>query len=145
MAGELFVTRLDPRARLPERAHAGDAGLDLRALDPVTLKPGERAVIGTGVAVALPEGTAGLVVPRSGLAAKHGISVVNGPGLIDEGYRGEVKIILVNLDATEPFEIAAGDRIAQLVVLHVEAPALCEVDSLPESARGAEGLGSTGR
>jgi dUTP pyrophosphatase len=141
----LDVKRLDPRATLPVRAHEGDAGLDLHALDGFTLKPGERAVISTGIAIALPSGTVGLVVPRSGLAAKHGLSVVNAPGIIDEGYRGEICVILLNTDASDAIEVAAGDRIAQLVIQRVESPAVVEVDELPETARGEGGFGSTGR
>lgn len=141
----LTVKRLDPRAVLPARAHDGDAGIDLCALDGITLKPGARAVVGTGIAIALPEGTAGFVLPRSGLAAKHGLTLVNAPGLIDEGYRGEIKVILLNTDVTEPFEIHAGDRIAQLVVQRVETTEVVEVGELPPSARGQGGFGSTGR
>lgn len=142
---ELLVRRLDPGVRLPARAHAGDAGLDLAAAEDVTLKPGERASVGTGIAIALPEGHAGLVVPRSGLAARHGLALVNAPGLVDEGYRGEVRVLLVNLDPTEPVEIRRGDRIAQLVVQRVADVAVTEVDELPPSARGDGGFGSTGR
>lgn len=140
----LRVRRLDPRAVLPQRAHPGDAGLDLRALEPVTLAPGERASVRTGIAIALPAGCAGLVLPRSGLAARHGVALVNAPGLIDEGYRGELRVLLLNTDRSEPFAAAAGDRIAQLVVVPVAAPAVAEVTSLDASARGDGGFGSTG-
>ncbi|MBA3300443.1 MAG: dUTP diphosphatase [Thermoleophilaceae bacterium] len=129
----------------PSRAHEGDAGYDLRALEECTLAPGERASVGTGIAVELPVGSAGLVLPRSGLAARHGISVVNAPGLIDSGYRGEIRVLLLNTDRSGSFSVAPGDRIAQLVVVRVETPALEEVDTLETSARGAGGFGSTGR
>jgi dUTP pyrophosphatase len=140
----LRVKRLDPRAVLPRRAHDGDAGLDLHALDGFELAPGERAQVRTGIAVALPPGTAGLVLPRSGLAARHGISVVNAPGLIDEGYRGEVQVLLLNTDTRETFRADAGDRIAQLVVVDVEAPEIVETDDLGDSSRGTGGFGSSG-
>jgi dUTP pyrophosphatase len=140
----LRVKRLDPRAVLPGRAHDGDAGLDLHALDGFELAPGERAQVRTGIAIALPPGTAGLVLPRSGLAARHGISVVNAPGLIDEGYRGEVQVLLLNTDGHETFRADAGDRIAQLVVVDVEAPEIVETDDLGDSSRGAGGFGSSG-
>jgi dUTP pyrophosphatase len=142
---ELLIKRLSDDATLPARAHPGDAGLDLYANEDATLKPGERATVGTGIAIALPEGTAGFVVPRSGLAMKHGLSIVNAPGLIDEGYRGEVRVLLVNLDPDEPIEIRRGERIAQLVVQRVEHPSMREVEELPESARAEGGFGSTGR
>ena len=141
----LPFTRLSDDARPPARAHPGDAGYDLHAAEAATLGPGERASIGTGIAVAIPDGCAGLVLPRSGLAARHGISVVNAPGLIDAGYRGEVRVLLLNTDRSESFEVSPGDRIAQLVLVRHEAPELIEVDSLDESARGAGGFGSTGR
>lgn len=141
---DLLVQRLDPRAVLPVRAHDDDAGLDLHAIEEQVLKPGARASIGTGLAIALPAGHAGLVVPRSGLAAKHGIGVVNGPGLIDAGYRGEVRVLLVNHDPDETFHIATGDRIAQLVVVAVPSIAIVETAALPGSTRGAGGFGSTG-
>jgi dUTP pyrophosphatase len=141
----LPVRRLDPAAILPRRAHPGDAGLDLFALEACTLAPGERAMVRTGIAIELPEGHAGLVVPRSGLAARHGISVVNAPGLIDAGYRGEVKVLLLNTDRSEAFEIAPGERIAQLVVTPVATPEVVEADELAVSARGGGGFGSTGR
>jgi dUTP pyrophosphatase len=140
----LRVRRLDARARLPTRAYPGDAGLDLYALRDAVLAPGERASVGTGVAVEIPEGQAGLVLPRSGLAAKHGISVVNAPGLIDAGYRGEVRVLLLNTDRSEPFEIAPGDRIAQLLLVRVETPEVVEVEELALSERGAGGFGSSG-
>ena len=141
----LAVTRLRPDARLPERAYDGDAGLDLSACERVELPPGGRAVVGTGIAVAIPAGHAGLVVPRSGLAARHGLGKVNAPGLIDEGYRGEVKVILLNTDRDEPFVVEPGMRIAQLVVVELPQVELAEVDQLPLSERGAGGLGSSGR
>jgi dUTP pyrophosphatase len=140
----LRIARLHERARLPTRAHDGDAGMDLYALEPAVLAPGERAAIPTGIAVEIPPGQAGLVLPRSGLAARHGISVVNAPGLIDAGYRGEVRVLLLNTDREQPFELAAGDRIAQLVLVRIELPELVEVESLTESVRGAGGFGSSG-
>ncbi len=139
----LRVRRLDPRAVLPARAHAGDAGLDLRALEPVTLAPGERARVRTGLAVALPPGHAGLVLPRSGLADRHGVTVVNAPGLIDEGYRGEVQVLLLNTDRSATFIAGAGDRIAQLVVVAVPAVDVVEGD-LDGTSRGTGGFGSSG-
>jgi dUTP pyrophosphatase len=140
----LRVKRLDPRAVLPSRAHAGDAGLDLHALEAVELAPGERTQVRTGISIALPPGTAGLVLPRSGLAARHGISVVNAPGLIDEGYRGELQVLLLNTDSEATFRAAAGDRIAQLVIVDVEAPEVVESDDLGDSSRGTGGFGSSG-
>jgi dUTP pyrophosphatase len=140
----LGVQKLDPRAVVPVRAHPGDAGLDLRALDDFVLEPGERARIPTGIAIELPPGHAGLVLPRSGLAAKHGIALVNAPGLIDEGYRGELQILLLNTDRSETFHGAAGDRIAQLVVVEVPQFEVVELDALAQSARDAGGFGSTG-
>jgi dUTP pyrophosphatase len=140
----LRVKRLEPRAVLPSRAHPGDAGLDLHALEAVELAPGERAQVRTGIAIALPPGTAGLVLPRSGLAARHGISVVNAPGLIDEGYRGELRVLLLNTDSEATFRAAAGDRIAQLVIVDVEAPEVIESDDLGDSSRGTGGFGSSG-
>ena len=139
----LAVRRLDPDARLPARAHDGDAGLDLHALGPFELAPGERAMVRTGVAVEIPEGHAGLVLPRSGLAHRHGIALVNAPGLIDAGYRGEVCVLLLNTDREAPFA-AAGDRIAQLVLVRVQDAEITEVEALAESARGAGGFGSSG-
>lgn len=140
----LGVQRLDPRAVLPRRAHAGDAGCDLCALEPATIAPGGRAQIRTGLAIELPPGHAGLVLPRSGLAAKHGIALVNAPGLIDEGYRGELQVLLLNTDREASFEVRAGMRIAQLVVIAVALPELVEVGQLSDSARGAGGFGSSG-
>jgi dUTP pyrophosphatase len=140
---ELAVRRLHEDAILPERAYPGDAGLDLSACERHELGPGERAVVGTGIAVAIPEGLAGFVQPRSGLAARHGISVVNAPGLIDSGYRGEVRVVLLNTDRTEPFVVEPGMRIAQLVVLPVPELDLAEVEELPESERGVRGFGSS--
>jgi dUTP pyrophosphatase len=140
----LRVRRLHPAARLPARAHPGDAGLDLHALAPVRLAPGERAAVPTGVAVELPRGHAGLVLPRSGLAARHGIALVNAPGLIDEGYRGELRVLLLNTDRARPVELAAGDRIAQLVVVAVAGVEVEEAPELGASARGAGGFGSSG-
>jgi dUTP pyrophosphatase len=141
---DLPVTRLRDDAELPSQAYPGDAGLDLHACDEVTLQPGERAVVPTGIAVSIPEGYAGLVTPRSGLAARHGISVVNGPGLIDSGYRGELQVILLNTDAGSAFTIEAGMRVAQLVLVPVAAARPVEVTELAGSVRGAGGLGSSG-
>jgi dUTP pyrophosphatase len=141
----LRVRRLHPHAQLPTRAHEGDAGMDLHALEGCTLGPGERAMVPTGIAIELPEGHAGLVVPRSGLAARHGISVVNAPGLIDAGYRGEVRVLLLNTDAAETFTVEPGMRIAQLVVTPVASPDLEEVSELTATARGDGGFGSSGR
>ena len=140
------VRLLHPAARPPARTRAGDAGYDLRCVEPFSLAPGERATVPTGVAIAVPEGAAGLVLPRSGLAAKHGISVVNGPGLIDPSYRGEVKVLLVN-HGTEPYEADAGDRIAQLLLVPCLTPEVRTVEELPPSAdgRGEAGFGSSGR
>ena len=140
---ELPIRRLREDAVLPERAYAGDAGLDLSACDRHELAPGARAVVGTGVAVAIPDGYAGFVQPRSGLAAQHGISVVNAPGLIDSGYRGEVRVVLLNTDANQAFVVEAGMRIAQLVVLAVPAVELVVTEELPESERGVRGFGSS--
>jgi dUTP pyrophosphatase len=141
----LRFRRLSAAAYPPAQAHEGDAGYDLHAAEAVTIAPGERASVGTGIAVAIPAGQAGLVVPRSGLAARHGISVVNAPGLIDSGYRGELRVLLLNTDRAEPFSVEPGDRIAQLVLVDVETPELEEVVELDETARGAGGFGSTGR
>ena len=140
----LRFTRVGPGAAAPTRGHEGDAGYDLRAAEECRLGPGERASVGTGLAVAIPDGCAGLVLPRSGTALKHGIALVNAPGLIDSGYRGEVRVLLLNTDRTEPFEVSVGDRIAQLVVVRHEAGGVEEVDSLDQTARGAGGFGSTG-
>ena len=142
---ELPVRRLREEAVIPERAYAGDAGLDLAACDRHELEPGDRAVVGTGLAVAIPEGFAGFVQPRSGLAARHGLSVVNAPGLIDSGYRGEIRVVLLNTDRDEPFVVEPGMRIAQLVVLPVPGLELVEVEDLPESERGVRGFGSSSR
>jgi dUTP pyrophosphatase len=141
---DLQVKLLRPDARPPERTRPGDAGYDLRCVEPFALEPGERRLVPTGVALALPAGVAGLVVPRSGLAIEHGISVVNGPGLVDPNYRGELRVILVNLGA-ERFEAAAGDRIAQLLLVPFVTPDMQLVDELPASERGANGFGSSGR
>ena len=140
----LRVRRVDPRAVLPTRAYDGDAGLDLYALDDGLLAPGERASVRTGISVEIPEGQAGLVLPRSGLARRHGISVVNAPGLIDAGYRGEVEVLLLNTDRSSSFSIAAGDRIAQLVIVGVQTPQVVEVQELALSERGSGGFGSSG-
>jgi dUTP pyrophosphatase len=142
---ELPFTRVDPEAAvLPERAHPGDAGLDLRSAVDVEVGPGERAMVPTGLAVAIPDGYAGLVLPRSGLASAHGLTMANAPGLIDAGYRGEVICAVVNLDRNEPVKIARGDRIAQLVVVAVPELDPVWVDELPPSTRGEGGFGSTG-
>jgi len=140
---ELPIARLNENARLPERAYAGDAGLDLSACEDVELGPGERAVVPTGLAVAIPEGYAGFVQPRSGLAARHGIAVVNSPGLIDSGYRGEIRVVLLNTDRERTWAAEAGERIAQLVVLPVPEVGLLEVEKLPGSERGVRGFGSS--
>jgi dUTP pyrophosphatase len=140
---ELPITRLREDAIVPERAYSGDAGLDLSSCERVELEPGERALVGTGLAVAIPEGYAGFVQPRSGLAARHGLSVVNSPGLVDSGYRGELRVVLLNTDAKEPFVVEPGMRIAQLVVLPVPEVELVEVDELPASDRGVKGFGSS--
>jgi dUTP pyrophosphatase len=137
--------RVAEGARPPTRAHDDDAGYDLHAAEAATIPPGGRASVGTGVAVEIPTGHAGMVVPRSGLAARHGIGVVNAPGLIDSGYRGEVRVLLLNTDREEAFDVVPGDRIAQLVVVQVALPELNEVDALGDTARGLGGFGSTGR
>lgn len=142
---ELRVARLSDGARLPARAHPGDAGLDLHAAEAARIEPGARTSVGTGIAIEVPEGHAGLVLPRSGLAARHGITLVNAPGLIDSGYRGEVRILLLNTDREEAFDIEPGDRIAQLVIAPVTEAVAVEVDELSESARGGGGFGSSGR
>jgi dUTP diphosphatase len=141
---EVPIQRLRADAVLPGRAYHGDAGLDLSACERVELAPGERAVIGTGLAVAIPEGYAGFVQPRSGLADRHGITIVNAPGLIDSGYRGELKVILLNTDSRHPFVVEPGMRVAQLVVLEVPEVELEEVDQLPATERGVRGHGSSG-
>jgi dUTP pyrophosphatase len=138
------VRRLDPDLPLPGYAHPGDAGADLVAAEDVEIAPGERALVGTGVAIALPDGYVGLVHPRSGLAARLGVTVLNAPGTVDAGYRGEIKVNLVNHDRTSPAKISRGDRIAQLVVQRVERANFHDVDELPDSTRGSGGHGSTG-
>jgi dUTP pyrophosphatase len=140
---ELPIQRLREDAVIPGRAYEGDAGLDLAACDRVTLEPGARAVVGTGLAVAIPEGYAGFVQPRSGLAARHGLAVVNSPGLVDAGYRGELRVVLLNTDAEHAFTVEPGMRIAQLVVLPVPAVVPVETDELPASERGVRGFGSS--
>jgi dUTP pyrophosphatase len=139
------VTRLRGDAVLPERAYPGDAGLDLVACERCELAPGERALVSTGIAVAIPEGYAGFVQPRSGLAAKHGVTIVNTPGLVDSGYRGELRVNLLNTDPASTFVVEPGMRIAQLVVVPVPRVELSEVDELPASERGTAGFGSSGR
>jgi dUTP pyrophosphatase len=140
---EVAITRVRADARLPERAYAGDAGLDLATCEAVRLAPGERALVSTGLAVAIPEGYAGFVQPRSGLAARDGITVVNSPGLVDAGYRGEIQVVLLNTDRERTFTAQAGERIAQLVVLAVPELTLREVADLPPSERGVRGFGSS--
>jgi dUTP pyrophosphatase len=140
---EVAVRRLRDDARLPTQAYEGDAGLDLVACDGLTLRPGERGVVATGIAVEIPEGYAGFVQPRSGLAARHGIAVVNSPGLVDSGYRGEIRVVLLNTDQDESFAIEPGMRIAQLVVAPVASVRLVEVEELAASERGARGFGSS--
>lgn len=143
---EIPIRRVDPGVPLPSQGHAHDAGYDLHAADDVVLEPGGgRAAVPTGVAVAIPPGYAGFVQPRSGLALKHGITCLNTPGLIDSGYRDEIRVILVNTDATEKYEVHRGDRIAQLVVQRVEDVSWVEAQQLPGSERGEGGFGSTGR
>jgi dUTP pyrophosphatase len=141
---ELRFTRLSAAAVAPLRAHDDDAGFDLCASEAAELGPGERASVPTGIALAIPEGQAGLVLPRSGLAVRHGITLVNAPGLIDSGYRGEVRVLLLNTDPAALFSVGVGDRIAQLLIVRHEAPGLVEVEDLGETARGAGGFGSTG-
>lgn len=150
MTEEIFpptirIRRLDPGLPLPRRAHRGDAGADLYSTEDVSIAPGERVLVGTGIALALPLGTVGLIHPRSGLAAKHGLSIVNAPGTVDADYRGEIKVCLINLDPRESINISRGDRIAQLVVQRVELVDFEEVDSLDETVRGEGGHGSTGK
>ncbi|MFG3442047.1 dUTP diphosphatase [Nonomuraea sp. NPDC047897] len=142
---EILIQRLDPGLPAPGYAHPGDAGADLHAAEDVELLPGERAVVGTGLAIALPDGYAAFVHPRSGLAARHGVTLVNAPGTVDAGYRGEIKVTIINTDAKEPFRVRRGDRVAQLVVQRVERAVFREVERLPDSARGGGGFGSTGR
>jgi dUTP pyrophosphatase len=141
---EIAIKRLDESLPLPKYQHDADAGLDLPSRVDFVLEPGERATIPTGIAVAIPRGYAGLVLPRSGLAARHGIALVNSPGLIDSGYRGEIAVVVINTDKREAFHIKKGDRIAQLVIQRVEEAALIQVDELDETTRGAGGFGSTG-
>jgi dUTP pyrophosphatase len=141
---DIQIQRLDPSLPLPSYAHPGDAGADLYAREDTTLAPGERRLVPTGVALALPEGYVALVHPRSGLAHKHGLSIVNAPGTIDAGYRGEIQVCLVNLDPSEPISLARGDRIAQLVIQEFVSARFVEADALPDSARGTGGYGSTG-
>ena len=141
---DVLITRLDPAVPLPAYGRPGDAGADLFAAEDVDLAPGERALVRTGIAIALPDGYAGFVHPRSGLAARHGITLVNAPGTIDAGYRGEIKVILLNTDPGRAVSLRRGDRIAQLVVQRVENVTFREVPALPESARGDNGFGSTG-
>jgi dUTP pyrophosphatase len=140
----LEYSLLSATARPPARAHADDAGMDLHADEAAHIDPGARASVGTGLALAIPDGHAGLVLPRSGLAAERGITLVNTPGLIDAGYRGEVRVLLLNTDRERSFRVLPGDRIAQLVLVRVEAPELAHVGELSETARGASGFGSTG-
>lgn len=141
---EVLIRRVDPSAAVPSYAHPGDAGADLVTTVDVHLSPGERAMVPTGISIALPSGYVALVHPRSGLAAAHGLSIVNAPGTVDAGYRGEIKVLLVNLDRSEPIELHKGDRIAQLVFQRIEHARFVEVDTLPGSDRGSGGYGSTG-
>lgn len=141
---DVAIVRLDRDLPLPAYAHPGDAGADLLSTVDVTLAPGERALVPTGISIALPPGFVALIHPRSGLAARHGLSIVNTPGTVDAGYRGEIKVLLVNHDRVAPVRLARGDRIAQLVVQRFERARFVEVDALPESVRGAGGYGSTG-
>ncbi len=141
---EVLLRRIDPDVPLPAYAHPGDAGADLVSTADITLAPGERAVVGTGISVALPAGYVALVHPRSGLAARFGVSIINAPGTVDAGYRGEIKVALVNLDPGHPVSIRRGDRIAQLIVQRFEAARFIEVDTLPGSQRAGGGYGSTG-
>lgn len=142
--GRLRVRRLHEDARLPSHAYDGDAGFDLHAIEAVVLAPGERASVRTGIALEIAGGHAGLVLPRSGLAARHGITLVNAPGLIDSGYRGEIRVLLLNTDPHGAFEVSPGDRIAQLVVVRIEAPQIEELEELAVSERGSGGFGSSG-
>ena len=141
---DIALVRLDPDLPIPAYAHPGDAGADLMTTVDLHLAPGERALVPTGIALALPEGYVALVHPRSGLAARHGLSIVNTPGTVDAGYRGEIKVLLINHDPREAIELRRGERIAQLLIQRVERATFIEVESLPESARGAGGYGSTG-
>jgi dUTP pyrophosphatase len=142
--GELRFVKLDSRAVLPTRAHDDDAGLDLYAAEPARLAPGARVSVGTGLAVQIPEGVGGLVLPRSGLALRHGVTLVNAPGLIDPGYRGEVRVLLLNTDGTLEFQISPGDRIAQLLLVPVVHASPLQADALDDSTRGEGGFGSSG-
>jgi dUTP pyrophosphatase len=141
---DIALVRLDSELPIPSYAHPGDAGADLMTTVDLSLAPGERALVPTGIALALPEGYVALVHPRSGLAARHGLSIVNTPGTVDAGYRGEIKVLLINHDLHETIELRRGERIAQLLIQRVERATFVEVESLPESARGAGGYGSTG-
>jgi dUTP pyrophosphatase len=143
-AVRILIRRLDPGLPVPARAHSGDAGSDLYLVADTELGPGDRAVVGTGVAIALPAGYAAFVHPRSGLAARHGVTIVNAPGTVDAGYRGEIKVILLNTDSERSVRLRRGDRIAQLVIQRIEMPAFVEVETLPGSQRGDGGHGSTG-
>lgn len=142
---DLLIRKLDSAAKVPVRAHQGDAGLDLCSVEAIRLGPGERVSVGTGLAIALPSGLAGLVLPRSGLAADHGIALVNSPGLIDSGYRGEVRVLMLNTDGEREFSVQPGDRIAQLLVIPFAEVSLLEVSELPDSERGTAGFGSSGK
>ena len=141
---EILIQRLDPGLPMPGRAHPGDAGTDLCTTQDVELAPGQRALVSTGIAIALPDGYAGFVHPRSGLAARHGVTIVNAPGTVDAGYRGEIRVTLLNTDPDRPVRFQRGDRIAQLVIQRVAYPVFHEVQTLPGSARGDGGFGSTG-
>jgi dUTP pyrophosphatase len=141
---EILIQRLDPGLPVPGRAHPGDAGTDLFAAQDVELAPGQRALVPTGIAIALPDGYAGFVHPRSGLAARHGVTIVNAPGTVDAGYRGEIRVTLLNTDPDRPVRFQRGDRIAQLIIQRVAYPVFHEVATLPGSARGDSGFGSTG-
>jgi dUTP pyrophosphatase len=141
---EILIQRLDPGLPVPSRAHPGDAGIDLCTTQDVELAPGQRALVPTGIAIALPDGYAGFVHPRSGLAARHGVTIVNAPGTVDAGYRGEIRVTLLNTDPDRPVRFQRGDRIAQLIIQRVAYPVFHEVETLPGSARGDNGFGSTG-
>lgn len=141
---QVQIQQLDPEMPVPAYAQPGDAGADLQSVETFSLEPGERRLVGTGIAIALPDGFAGFVHPRSGLAARHGVSIVNAPGTVDAGYRGEIKVCLVNTDRSEPVKIARGDRIAQLVIQRVNRATFAPVAQLPRSVRGTGGHGSTG-
>jgi dUTP pyrophosphatase len=141
---EILIKRLDPGLPLPQRAHPGDAGADLFTAQDLDLAPGQRGVVSTGIAIALPDGYAAFIHPRSGLAARHGLTLVNAPGTVDAGYRGEIRVTLLNTDTERPVRLQRGDRIAQLVIQRVASPVFYEVETLPGSARGDGGFGSTG-